>query len=80
MTRDEAIKTVIEKSGRFLTSPDMAACLVDTWAAVGIIKLDEPKSVPRKVMEAITDIPLEFRLVGNIEEALDKAGLKIVEK
>lgn len=40
MTRDEAIKTVRARSGRFVCSDEMANCLIETWTAMGMLKLD----------------------------------------
>lgn len=87
MTRDEAIEIEM-KSARswepFSQIPaavirEAAATTIDCYVALGMLKLEEPKS-PMDKFYAIT--PRYFG--GDVESALvrdlDAAGLKIVEK
>jgi hypothetical protein len=81
MTRDEAIKIVVSGSGPYVCSDHMAGTLVDTWVAVGMLKLDEPKSAAEKFGDAFRAMPAENRkYLSNVLGCLEAAGLNIVEK
>lgn len=70
MTRDKAEKIAKSFWG------NSAGDAIDTLEALGMLKLDEPKSVEKKIYDLcygkIND--------GWLKTELDKAGLKIVEK
>lgn len=88
MTRDEAIEIWHRDDGK-LRSP---AEIIDAFAALGMLKLDEPKSAEERFYEIVSenlavDSPAmrepreNKRAVGMIfYEALTEAGLRIVEK
>lgn len=84
MTRDEAIKILVDVvfPGEQLEGDNRrkSSNLVDAWAKLGMLKLDEPETADeratRKAIEAI-DKQGWSRAVLNV---FDAAGLKIVEK
>jgi hypothetical protein len=77
MTREEAIKIIFQGRPEFSSQ---AAAAVDAYVALGMLKLDEPKSRAAKIMDAcnlagVGVIAWQRLLVG-----LEDAGLRIVEK
>jgi hypothetical protein len=77
MTRDEAIK--ILKDNRIGSTKDWEGEWVDRFAALGMLKLDKPKTVDEKFYEAMTKTSTRI----NIEWlfwVLSEAGLKLTEK
>jgi len=82
MTRDEAIE-VSNRSQRALNAgfynSAQAAFLIDTLAALGLLKLDEPKSIERKTHEMLTGAGWDPASVPELERLLHVNGLKIVE-
>lgn len=75
MTRDEAIK-VFEKH---LPRVGHASAVIDFYAEVGMLKLDEPKSGEAQFIDAMR-IKGIWLTCANVRAALQDAGLKIVEK
>jgi hypothetical protein len=83
MTRDEALKIMSRIWGG---NPQhaLAKSYVDAFVALGILKLDEPRSFQKKLEDFVSD----SRLVqggmqdrfGSLFKVLDSCGLKIVEK
>lgn len=73
MTRDEAIEKAV--AAHQFGNPVCA--FVDMAEALGMLKLDEPKTIAQRVYAAIGD---ESWTRGTILGALARAGLKIVEK
>ena len=75
MTRDEAVDKVVEPDAGY----DFQFALIDSLVALGILKLDEPKSPVARLCEA-----LGGDADGNggsiLSAGLRKANLKIVEK
>lgn len=80
MTREEAIAKVTYRNngdGHFSDS------VVDSLVALGILKLDEPKSPAERRCEAIAasfGIFMSEIELRRMEQNFDAAGLKIVEK
>src|SRR5687768_7458636 len=78
MTRDEAIEIWDSQPNDFLEPAD----IIDKFAALGILKLDEPKSANSKFMDAMIarGYPQNSNLFADILFALDAAKTKIVER
>lgn len=53
---------------------------VDASAALGMIKLDEPKSGHQRMVEACRALDLSGWTIDLVATALDNCGLKVVEK
>ena len=80
MTRDEAIKKFAEGHNNYQTG--WAERWVDMFVSLGMLKLDEPKSLDARINYAINYEMCSNKTVQarEIKAALDRAGLKIVEK
>ena len=75
MTRDEAIA----KSKKFLGSNTEEA--IDLWSALGMLKLDEIKTVEDRFSAAVYNDPRLSRTSPlYVLEAIKSSGLQIVEK
>lgn len=82
MTRDEAIKIVnkaIDDSKRG-SAGCAGAINVDMLVSLGLLKLDEPKSMDARLQEALVMNGFVYTSVHDYKRVIDKAGLKIVEK
>lgn len=81
MTRDEAIELAHEK---WVTpNTKSSECIVDILCALGILKLDEPKTFNQKLcdgMKASLGVWLNAGEIERVQESFDAAGLRIVEK
>lgn len=86
MTRDEAIKVIKSTDKHYDTWEEI---WVDRLVAVGVLKLDEPKSAmdePKSAMDKLEKAMNDYRgyhshgLFFDIKHALAMANLKIVEK
>ena len=79
MTREDAIKAFdgIAQPGSFGTNS-----WIDRFVALGMLKLDEPKSLDARINYAINYEMCSNKTVQarEIKAALDRAGLRIVEK
>lgn len=76
MTRDEAIKAFRNSTPNPSSFSDEA--WIDRFVALGMLKLDEPKPIGIRLGEALKPFGIQ---IGVYEmEAIDAAGLKIVEK
>jgi hypothetical protein len=53
---------------------------LDGYVALGMLKLDEPKSIEMRFFDAFNNLKPGFRLAANLLGAIDAAGLKVVEK
>ena len=73
MTRDEAIKKCFGLYGG-----NGAEC-VDLFVALGMLKLEEPKSIEQKFKEIYAAWPYGWGAKQCLEH-LEKNGLKLVEK
>ena len=76
MTRGKAIATVAVSLG---CHTEAAAHHVDALVALGILKLDEPKTAEEKANTALIDAGFGVRSRDIIRAAIHKAGLRIVE-
>ena len=76
MTRDEAVKiaTAAKQGGG-----SSEFWLVNALAALGILRLVEAKSATHKLCEELAVTPLAGKL-ADITDAIDRAGLKLVDK
>lgn len=73
MTRDEAIEKARVPFGSGTNY------LVDALAALGVIKLDEPKTPEDELLEALIDVNDDFGLDPNdVLTAIKSSGLKVV--
>lgn len=86
MTRDEAIEKVeacflFNRPGQeWVFNPRY---LMDAFVELGMLKLDEPKTLDARINTAINEELLcgkREKCAGSVKKALDAAGLKIVEK
>ena len=79
MTRDEALKIARCGYGNLGGFSDHPKAFVDMAVALGMLKLEEPKSAWTKFNEIVNDWvdPVEQ---GKFFSDMEKAGLKIVEK
>ena len=99
MTRDEAIKTYfaeIKKSQQDVyrdinAPPPWISGYISGLVALGILKLDEPKTIRSRLCDALEKSTLSVELVDRVAsgkilypsqlvQIMDEAGLKIVEK
>jgi hypothetical protein len=91
MTREEAIEAVMTRHAKLsfsLTGEDLreiAESDVDIWVALGMLKLDEPMREPStgqlgRTRQFMKDFHLGSYSPGQLEQALNATGLKIVEK
>ncbi len=82
MTREEAIARVLQAQGLdHAPNKHWGASFVDTLVALGMLKLDEPKSlIDRTAYEALVSFDRNASEVRDIIDDLSRAGLKIVEK
>lgn len=81
MTRDEAIAKIASVIPAAEAEPQATADWVDALAALGLLKLDEPKCANERAVDAL----FERASAGMITprhaiDAITEAGLKIVEK
>ena len=80
MTRDEAIvKFVRLKSASGTRWIDTAPGWIDTFVGLGMLKLDEPKSAQEQLAESVV-ARIHPASVQIFFDAMDKLGLKLVEK
>jgi hypothetical protein len=80
VTRDEALKTLSEVYG--LSSdflPAWAHKNIDSYVALGMLKLDEPKLVLDRLYDQMASTAIGHHY-ATLLDAIDKAGLKLVEK
>jgi len=81
MTRDEAIAIRNEIYGGGPNRIcDRAVHDVDNYIKLGMLKVDEPKSVEAKFRDALYEMFPDPLMLRNVRMCLDHAGLKIVEK
>ncbi len=87
MTRDEAIAKIINLRMYYSDHRSYADAgdFVSVLETLGVLKLDEPKSIePRSMRDRINDarcrLPQSERGISGFLQAIDDAGLKIVEK
>ena len=52
---------------------------MDGLTALGVLRLEEPKSAAHKLCDEISHTPLAGKL-ADITDAIDRAGLKLVDK
>lgn len=76
MTRDEAIKTWDIARGK----GDYAPTFIDAFVALGMLKLDEPKSAQQMAYAAFVSAGWSVTRTVETICLIDSAGLKIVEK
>jgi len=74
MTREEAIKSWSEHSPF-----SVAEKVIDGFVALGMLKLDPPKSIEHRLHDAMMDGNTRCS-IGWLFHVLDKAGLKLTEK
>lgn len=83
MTRNELVEKVynaLPPSCRTLQANENAFIFVDSLIAVGLLKFDEPKSAEDKFCDAYHGAGNTQTMGSSIRKALERAGLKIVEK
>lgn len=90
MTRDEAIEIELKSSMGWKpvdmsvqTLRQAASETIDAYVALGMLKLEEPEPVDRRANYAMNKIIFEKKAslcAGDLHQALDRAGLRIVEK
>lgn len=78
MTREEAIEIIERKAPGCPTSIG-AKCWADTFAALGMLKLDKPKVPEERFLTELVKMGIGIN-TSVIWLAADRAGLKIVEK
>lgn len=78
MTRDEAVEKFLNAQRSF--DREWSESLIDGMAAIGVLKLDEPKSALDKLVDALEHEGINLDLRLKFDEALWRAGLKIVEE
>jgi hypothetical protein len=76
MTRDEAIKIFSEKK----IGKDWEIDWIDKLAALGVLKLDEPKSVTEKLVSAVCDDGWPRSTADTMLRFIERANLKLAEK
>jgi hypothetical protein len=76
MTREDAIQIMADKMANSL---DWSERWINTFAALGVLKLDEPKSVEQRSTEIML-AHASGHVVTDILLDLERANLKIVEK
>ena len=80
MTRDEAVAKFLMTAVKHTCSVTMAGELVDAYVSLGMLKLDEPiDGFDAKLKEAVRWCDLREGQFLDFKNALDHAGLKIVE-
>ena len=86
MTRDEAAKIVRDTSlmdgpaGDYALRKKWSETMVDTLAALGLLKLEEPRgSLDILKSRLVCDYGYNYRF-KDIERALEEAGLQVVAK
>lgn len=79
MTRDEAIKLIDEKF-RKAGSSQWSGAWIDAFETLGMLKLDKPKSAAQKFQEAFGRYAYSETIFRHIQEALESANAKIVDK
>jgi hypothetical protein len=86
MTRDDAINKLWGAKGTngMSLTPAMghhqAMLLVEQLMALGLLKLDEPKTAEDKLWDELASVSRFDRSDSMLKRAIDRAGLKIVEK
>jgi hypothetical protein len=80
MTRDDAVAIVGKRSGGRSILVFDAGGFVELLVQLKILDLDEPKSADRKLQDAIQILDFHPSIYSDINEVLQKAGLKLVEK
>lgn len=81
MTRDEAISELKRLPHKVDHGSDYikASILVDGLVALGLLKLDEPKTAEQKLHDAVVTWGLERAKYADLPRYLKAAGLKVVE-
>jgi hypothetical protein len=83
MTRDQAIGVLVKNAAPCFPHMQesemqpLCGAEVDAWVELGMLKLDEPKSVERKLDEIFTG---GLMTRDYVMHSLEARGLKIVEK
>jgi hypothetical protein len=82
MTRDEAIAAVdgVEPFHLPGTRREQNELLVKKLEVLGLLKLDEPKTAEDKLWDELASVSRFDRSDSMLKRAIDRAGLKIVEK
>ena len=80
VTRDEAIEAV-RKAHRLSdgTEPDWVQHHLDAYVALGMLRLDEPKSINDRLHDQLVRTSIGH-FYGTLLNAIDAAGLKLTEK
>ena len=82
MTRAEAIK-ILSRIWGGNPQHDLANSYADAFVALGILKFDEPKSLPQKLRNFIMDARLAqgdaMQRLWNLHDVLKDCGLKITD-
>ncbi len=79
MTREAALEILCRIWGG-RPQNDLANSYLDAFVALGMLKLDEPKSVRDRINDAWCRLPQSERGIPGFLHAIDDAGLKIVEQ
>jgi hypothetical protein len=79
MTREEAHAKLLEGTRSSCTEGQMVD-FIDMALALGMLKLDEPKSAEQKLKEHLTADGYGAYAADSFIRGIDSAGLKIVEK
>jgi uncharacterized protein CbrC (UPF0167 family) len=77
MTREQAITTMMETA---VKNREWSETMIDAFARLGMLKLEEPKSEPDAMdllINACRGVPY---LATTINETVERAGLRIVKK
>lgn len=81
MTRDEAIEKVDGLEPFDLPNRrGQNGLLVDKLVALGMLKLDEPKSITDKINDAMCESGYAFLRGDDFKRCMERHGLQIVEK
>jgi hypothetical protein len=86
MTRDEAIQVVWKKFQReppysnMTVKPEWLANYVDSWIELGMLKVDEPVSMLQRMISACYKRGISGGTINMVVDALEEAGLKVIEK
>lgn len=83
MMRDEAKKRLSAVGSAPGAYKPFDETIIDVLSALGILKLDEPKTFNQKLcdgMKASLGIWLNAGEIERVQESFDAAGLRIVEK
>lgn len=78
MTREEATAKLMEATDSACTARWMED-FIDSAVALGMVKLDEPKTITGRIADAMAHIT-DQSPPGAVRLAFENAGLKIVEK